>query len=467
MKRVNLICSLLIVVVLLTPAMAQRFGPWSAPVNLGPPVNGVGIADWQPAISPDGLSLYVDKFCGPADPTCNTNNAVMWVFHRASKNDTWGNPEELPAFINIAGKTKAVPYISPDGHWMYFTSNSTPSFGGADLRRSYRNNTAVDSGPDGWQAPENLGAIINSSKNEQMGCIFTDQATGVTAMYFSSNRALRPDVYGGGNGIGGFANDIYVSTLQPDGTFGPPELVPELNDPVGSQANPTCSHDGLEIYFASDRLGSLTYPVTPDNFYGPSGNPSPDFWVSTRASTSDPWGPPQTIDEFNATPAGSEISSPFHDGRPSLSLDGTELYFFSPSWRSGCEGSDCYFDVYVVKRVPLYVFSGFLPPLGSERTEFKLDRTIPVKWQLQDQHGNYVNRLSAVQSFKALYNGLCSEDIGTAQDLDSSGNTGLRYDSDTNQFVFNWQTKGLSAGCYNLVLTLDDATIHSATVSLR
>jgi len=174
-----------------------------------------------------------------------------------------------------------------------------------------------------------------------------------------------------------------------------------------------------------------------------------------------------TFDEFNASPAGSEISSPYHDGRPYLSLDEAELYFFTPSWRSGCEGPACYFDIYMVNRVPAYVFSGFLSPLGPTRTEFSLGRTIPVKWQLQDQDGNVVSRLSAVQSFKALSNGLCSEDIGKAQAVAGSGNTGLRYDPDSNQFIVNWQTKGLSVGCYNLVLALDDRTVHSAAVSLK
>jgi WD40-like Beta Propeller Repeat len=459
---------LMMVLLLVVPAWAQEFGPWSAPVELGPPVND-GQADWQPAISPDGLSLYVVKFCAPGDPnSCNPNDAVMWVFRRATKGDPWGSPEQLPSNINVAGKNKAVPYISPDGHWMYFSSNRTPNFGGADLWRSYRNNTTMDSGADGWQTPANLGPNVNSGKNEQMGCIFTDDTTGVATMYFSSNRAQRPDPNpGSGAGVGGFANDIYASTLQPDGSFGSVTPVQELNDPLGSQQNPTCSRDGLEMYFASDRPGSILYPVTPDDFYGPSGMPSPDIWVSTRTSTAAPWRTPQTIDEFNASHTGSEISSQFHDGRPSLSLDGTELYFFTPSWRTGCEGPTCWFNVYVISRVRLYVFNGFLSPLSTSRTEFKLGSTIPVKWQLQDQDGNYVNRLSAVESLKVLYNGTCSEDDGTALNLSSSGDTGLRYDSDGSLFIFNWQTKGLSPGCYSIVLTLDDATIHSVPVSLK
>src|SRR5262245_36316262 len=35
-----------------------NFGPWSAPINLGPVVNPA-FNDQHPAISPDGLSLYI------------------------------------------------------------------------------------------------------------------------------------------------------------------------------------------------------------------------------------------------------------------------------------------------------------------------------------------------------------------------------------------------------------------------
>src|SRR5437762_14354274 len=67
--------SLLIVVGVLSPGVSagddekdharchpqQRFGPfsdWSAPVNLGPTVTS-GSDDFHPAISPNGLSLYI------------------------------------------------------------------------------------------------------------------------------------------------------------------------------------------------------------------------------------------------------------------------------------------------------------------------------------------------------------------------------------------------------------------------
>ena len=114
----------------------------------------------------------------------------------------------------------------------------------------------------------------------------------------------------------------------------------------------------------------------------------------------------------------------------------------------------------------MYGFTGFLPPLGS-RGEFKLGSTIPVKWQLQNAPGGYISSLSSVQGLQVAYRGACSADAGAPVDLGSSGASGLRYDAMSNQFVFNWQTKGLAAACYSILLTLDDTTVHTATFSLK
>ena len=58
---------------------------------------------------------------------------------------------------------------------------------------------------------------------------------------------------------------------------------------------------------------------------------------------------------------------------------------------------------------------------------------------------------------------------GTAL-YDSSNGTGqlaFSYDMPNNRFVFNWDTTGLSAGCYNLVVTPDDATANNTLVHLQ
>lgn len=119
--------------------------------------------------------------------------------------------------------------------------------------------------------------------------------TGVTTLYFQSSRP-------GMRGV-----DIYAGTLQPDGTFGPGQVVLEVSSLYNDQ-NPSISRDGLQMYFASDRPGST---------------PNPDSGI---------------------------INSPFFDGKPSLSFDGTELYFHS-AFRQGSQSE--FFDIWKATRTKL------------------------------------------------------------------------------------------------------------------
>jgi len=304
--------TLFIFTVLLVPgfqATAQNFGEWSSPVNVGPPVNRE-LEDYQPFVTKDGLSLYFTRFeqLAPGVPRINR----IWVAHRASVDEPWGTPELLPSTIN-ATTGAGHPFVTPDGHWLYF--NTRGVFGAADIHRSWRQNKRVDAGPGGWQAPENLGSGVNSSAADQGPVVFEDELTGVITLYFSSNRS--------GN------SDLYVSTMQPDGSFGSADPILELNT-ADEEEQPTVSHDGREVHFISNRPGSMV---------GPNGLPSRDIWVSTRESALGAvWSEPEPVVSLN---------SPFHDGRPSLSWDGSTIYFFS-AFRPG--NVDAFFDIWMATR---------------------------------------------------------------------------------------------------------------------
>ena len=119
-----------------------------------------------------------------------------------------------------------------------------------------------------WGLAENAGSRVNTFDREAGPEYFKDPETGIITLYFNSDRP---------GGIGG--NDIYASTLQPDGTFDSPVLVEELSSPADDQAL-AFRRDGLELIIASNREGTLG---------------GLDLWVATRASTSDPLvdaGPP-------------------------------------------------------------------------------------------------------------------------------------------------------------------------------
>lgn len=294
-RRVRISLWILITAATLLPVVnAQQFSDWSVPVTIGPPVNTPS-EDYQPFITKDGLSLYFPRIDRPG------TNQDIWVAHRTSTSDPWGTPERLPATINTPTRLEGTPFVTVDGHWLYFGGASTrtplPGFGANDIWISYRADKRFESGPGGWQTPVNLGPNINTAAGEAGPWLLEDEEAGALTLYFHSNRF--------GN------NDLFSSTLQPDGTFAPAEPVSELNTGF-AESSPSVSHNGREIYFDSDRSGSVV---------GEDGvTPSTDIWRATRESTSDPWSPPEPV---------SVLNTPLHEGRPSLSFDGSTLYFFA------------------------------------------------------------------------------------------------------------------------------------------
>lgn len=120
-------------------------------------------------------------------------------------------------------------------------------------------------------------------------------------------------------------HDIYVSTLQPNGQFGAPVLVAGLNTEFNDLRPNIRVRDGLEIFFESNRPGTLGLT---------------DLYVSTRASTSSPWSTPINL--------GATVNSASGESRASLSFDGRELYFQSN--RPGGQGGE---DIYVSRRRPI------------------------------------------------------------------------------------------------------------------
>ena len=271
------------------------YGPWGAPVNLGPVVNSP-YHDNHPAISKNGLSLYITSGRPGGVNGANVSQfSEIWVSRRASRDADWGPPVNLGPAINTIGSNTGSPTFTPDGHRMYFHSNRPGGCGLADLYVARRHDKRDDFG---WEPPENLGCVVNGAADDNGPTFFEDETTGITTLYFTSTRLGGPGDY-----------DIYASTrVGDDGEFGPAVLVPELSAP-GRDTRTAIRRDGLEMFLSSDGTGRA------------GGIGSQDIWVSTRATTLDPWGTPVNL--------GPSVNSSAFDGAPALSFDGTTLYFFS------------------------------------------------------------------------------------------------------------------------------------------
>ena len=269
---------------------AQKYSEWSAPVNLGPHVNSPSL-DRAPAISKDGLSLYF----GSSRPN-GFGGEDIHVSQRATRDDAWGPAVNLGSIINTTAN-ESVPAFSRDGHLMFFSSGRTGG-AGVDIWVSRREDTHDDFG---WQPPANLGAGVNSTATDAGPAYFENDEVGVAQLYFNSNRP-------GGPGV----SNIYVSEQLADGSFGPASLVVELAA-SGDTARSSIRHDGREIFFTSNRPGSIDSGT-------PVGN-SNDLWVATRKTVFDPWSEPINL--------GSTVNSAQIDVQPYLSSDRETLFFAS------------------------------------------------------------------------------------------------------------------------------------------
>jgi hypothetical protein len=119
----------------------------------------------------------------------------------------------------------------------------------------------------------------------------------------------------------------------------------------------------------------------------------------------------------------------------------------------------------VTVHVRRYVFSGFLSPIRPLPTlnDGKIKSTIPVKWQLRDQAGNFITDLGVVAAIR-VSSAPCPVVQNTC-DTTPTGGTLLRYDTAMNQYVYNWQTPS-QVGTYVLSVHFTDGTTYAAYFKL-
>jgi Tol biopolymer transport system component len=279
-------------------AVAGDYGSWATATRVealpgtDPSFNGPAL-DGCPFISRDGKRFYM-----ASNRPGGLGGIDIWVSTREKTDDPWGAPVNVGPPVNSSANDFC-PTISRDGHLFYFVSSRPGGCGGDDI---YTTRLRAD----GWDPVANLGCAADGGPNsaglEASPFPLPDREAG-PVLYFSSTR--------------GGTMDIYRSESH-GGAFGPAEAVSELNTSA-LDGHPNLRRDGLEIFFFSNRTGA-------------QGN---DIYSATRKSTSDAWSTPVNL--------GPNVNSAAAETRPSLSWDGTTLYFGSTRTGGGAEGdSDHY-----------------------------------------------------------------------------------------------------------------------------
>ena len=149
------------------------------------PISALNTPDgWesQPAISPDGRTLYFAAV-RPGTTPDEHGNPTIDVLASRWNGTAWTEAARLPAPINGPYSDKA-PFLHPDGHTLYFASNRQPGGGGYDIWMSKLDSLGSLFDASAWSAPVNFGTPLNTEGDEHGLVISADGSTA----YFSSRR---------------------------------------------------------------------------------------------------------------------------------------------------------------------------------------------------------------------------------------------------------------------------------------
>ena len=86
----------------------------------------------------------------------------LWVAKRDSTRDSWNAPVNLGTIINTEANERS-PALSRDGHLLFFATTRGGGSGGFDIWVSWRHHTRDDFG---WQTPVNLGTQFNTAATD-------------------------------------------------------------------------------------------------------------------------------------------------------------------------------------------------------------------------------------------------------------------------------------------------------------
>jgi hypothetical protein len=195
-------------------------------------------SDLEPFISPDGKALYFVS----KRPLVAGGEEKDWDIWVARRTETgWSEPENLGAPVNTE-RNEFYPSLTRDGT-IYFTADGRPdSLGGEDL---YRSRLA-----DGvYTEPENLGPAVNSPGPEFNSLISPDE----NWLIFGS---VRQGDHGGG--------DLYVSFRGDDGSWTEAQSMPSPINTAALDFCPALSPDGKFFFFSSQRVPD--YAATPTSY---------------------------------------------------------------------------------------------------------------------------------------------------------------------------------------------------------
>lgn len=218
------------------------------PINVGAGVNTAD-PEYFPTLTVDQSELlFTRRVTNPRNGSFQED-----FFVSQDLDGYWNTGQPMPSHINTAFNEGA-PTFAPDGRTLVFVGCAIQGVGYGNGRRGYGSCDLFITQKVGneWLEPINLPGLVNTSHWETQPSLSSDGKT----LYF-----IRGLVKGTG-GRNQRNGDIYVSTLQEDGSWGQPIKLPDnINTPY-SESSVLIHPDGKTLYFSSNgHLGMGGYDL--------------------------------------------------------------------------------------------------------------------------------------------------------------------------------------------------------------
>lgn len=201
-------------------------GEWKRPEPVEGELN-TELDEGTPSFTPDGQTMYLSR--ARREPNASTG---VEIYTSQRSDAKWSAPVKYEITADTIS-SYGHPAVSPDGNWLYFTSDMPGGQGGRDI---WRVNLRERQG-----SLENLGEWINTPGDEMFPYVRTD-----SVLYFASN---------GHPGYGGL--DIFRAELTKSGGWN----VTNMGTPVNSSADDfgITFGEGESGFFSSNRGDARGY----------------------------------------------------------------------------------------------------------------------------------------------------------------------------------------------------------------
>lgn len=201
------------------------------PVNLGPNVN-TEHDDYWPSLTVD-QEILITTVLLPKDARfpLSVKNSQEDFYISYKKENEWSKTMNFGKPVNTPDNEGAQSF-SVDGRFLFYTvCNREEDFGSCDLYFAQKIGS-------NWTEPKNIGQPVNSSAWESTPCFSANGRT----LYFSADHKR------GGSG----GKDLWMSTLQEDGSWSVPENLGDVVNSPGNETAPFIHPDNKTLYFCSD-----------------------------------------------------------------------------------------------------------------------------------------------------------------------------------------------------------------------